>query len=384
MASTYSALKIELIGTGDQSGAWGNTTNANLGTALEEAIVGRATADFVADANLTLTLTNTNASQVARHFVLNVTSSTNLTVTRDLIVPAIEKPYVIQNNTSGGQSIRVIVAGASVTVPNGRTAFVYNDGVDIKAAFDWVPALTIPVATITGGTINGTTVGASTPSTGTFTTLTTPAATITGGTINDTTVGASTPSTGAFTTLTTPAATITGGTINGTTVGASTPSTGSFTTLTASQDSSFTSTGAVTIPVGTTVQRPTGAVGKIRWNSTLNQYEGYDGSNWTLLGGAVITNDTTTTTNLYPTFAGVTSGNVSTLFTGNAKLLYKPSTGELQSSALWASNGFVVNAMLIAESYTLPAGTNAMTAGPITIDNGVTVTVPNGSTWTVV
>jgi len=354
MASTYSALKIELIGTGDQSGAWGNTTNANLGTALEEAIVGRATADFVADANLTLTLTNTNASQVARHFVLNVTSSTNLTVTRDLIVPAIEKPYVIQNNTSGGQSIRVIVAGASVTVPNGRTAFVYNDGVDIKAAFDWVPALTISVATITGGTINDTTVGASTPSTGAFTTLTTPAATITGGTINDTTVGASTPSTGAFT------------------------------TLTASQDSSFTSTGAVTIPVGTTAQRPTGAVGKVRWNTTLDQYEGYDGVNWTLLGGAVITNDTTTATNLYPTFAGVTSGNVSTLFTGNAKLLYKPSTGELQSSALWASNGFVVNAMLIAESYTLPTGTNAMTAGPITIDNGVTVTVPNGSTWTVV
>jgi hypothetical protein len=36
MASTYSAIKIELIGTGDQSGTWGTTTNANLGTALEE------------------------------------------------------------------------------------------------------------------------------------------------------------------------------------------------------------------------------------------------------------------------------------------------------------------------------------------------------------
>jgi hypothetical protein len=46
MASTYSAIKIELIGTGDQSGTWGNTTNANLGTAIEQAIVGRATADF--------------------------------------------------------------------------------------------------------------------------------------------------------------------------------------------------------------------------------------------------------------------------------------------------------------------------------------------------
>ena len=41
MASTYSAnLKIELIATGEQSGTWGGTTNTNLGTALEEAVVG--------------------------------------------------------------------------------------------------------------------------------------------------------------------------------------------------------------------------------------------------------------------------------------------------------------------------------------------------------
>jgi hypothetical protein len=71
MASTYSDLKIELIGTGEQQGTWGSTTNVNLGTALEEAIVGRATANFTSDANLTLTLTNSNATQVARHLVLN-------------------------------------------------------------------------------------------------------------------------------------------------------------------------------------------------------------------------------------------------------------------------------------------------------------------------
>jgi hypothetical protein len=304
MASTYSPLKIELISTGDQSGAWGNTTNTNLGTALEEAIVGRATADFPSDANLTLTLTNTNVSQVARHFVLNVTSSVSLTVTRDLVVPAIEKPYIVQNNTTGGQSIRVIVAGASVTVPNGRTAFVYNDGTDIKAAFDYIPALTVP--TLNAGT------------------------------------------------------------------------------LTATADSAFTSTGALTISVGTTAQRPAAAVGKIRWNTTLNQYEGYDGTNWTLLGGAVISNDTSTSSNVFPVFAGVTSGNVSTLFTGNAKLLYKPSTGELQSTALVASNGLVVNSATVSENYTIPTGSNAMSAGPVTINGGVAVTVPSGSVWTVI
>lgn len=155
MASTYSALKIELIATGEQSGTWGTTTNTNLGTAIEEAIVGRATANFTSDANLTLTLTNTNATQTARNLVLNVTSGVSLSTTRDLIVPGIEKPYIIQNNTSGSQSIRVIVAGASVTVPNGRTAFVYNDGTDVKSALDYIPAVTTPSATITGGTIAG-------------------------------------------------------------------------------------------------------------------------------------------------------------------------------------------------------------------------------------
>ena len=155
MASSYSALKVELIATGEQSGTWGTTTNTNLGTALEEAIVGIATANFTSDANLTLTLTNSNATQVARNFVLNVTSGVSLSTTRDLIVPAIEKPYIIQNNTTGSQSIRVIVAGTSVTVPNGRTAFVYNDGTNVKSAFDYIPAVTTPSATITGGTVAG-------------------------------------------------------------------------------------------------------------------------------------------------------------------------------------------------------------------------------------
>lgn len=167
-------------------------------------------------------------------------------------------------------------------------------------------------------------------------------------------------------------------------VGDATPSTGAFTSVTASLDSSFTSTGALQISAGTTAQRPTGAVGKIRWNSTLSQYEGFDGTNWTLLGGAVISNDTATATNLYPTFAGVTTGNVSTLYTGNAKLLYKPSTGELQSTALVASNGIVVNSATVSSDYTIPAGSNAMSAGPVTVASGVTVTVSSGSVWTTV
>ena len=124
MASTYSTLKIELIGTGEQQGTWGTTTNTNLGTALEEAIVGRGTANFTTDADLTLTLTNSNATQVARNFVLNVTSGVSLTATRNLIVPTIEKPYIVQNNTTGSQSIVVkTTAGTGITVPSGKIGF---------------------------------------------------------------------------------------------------------------------------------------------------------------------------------------------------------------------------------------------------------------------
>ena len=153
--------------------------------------------------------------------------------------------------------------------------------------------------------------------------------------------------------------------------------------LAASGDSSFNSTGAVKIPVGTTGERPTGAVGKIRWNSTLSQYEGYNGSSWTLLGGAVISNDTSTASNLYPVFSSVTTGNASTLFTGNAFLLYKPSTGELQARVPVASNGIVVNSQTVATSYTIAAGFSGMSAGPITVASGQAVTVSSGSRWVI-
>jgi hypothetical protein len=153
--------------------------------------------------------------------------------------------------------------------------------------------------------------------------------------------------------------------------------------LTATGDSSFNSTGALKISAGTTGERPTGAVGKIRWNSTLSQYEGYDGVNWTLLGGAVISNDTSTASNLYPTFSSVTTGNASTLFTGNAKLLYKPSTGELQASVPVASNGIVVNSLTVATSYTIASGFSGASAGPITIASGQSVTVAGGSRWVI-
>jgi hypothetical protein len=197
------------------------------------------------------------------------------------------------------------------------------------------------------------------------------------------TLGATTLTLGV-TTTSVASLTLTSAAVNGT-LGATTPSTVAATSVTASLDSAFTSTGALTIPVGTTGQQPTGANGKIRYNSTLSQYEGYNSASatWALLGGAVVSNDTSTASNVYPIFAAATSGNISTVYTSNAKLLYKPSTGEFQASTPVASNGIVVNSLTVATSYTIAAGFSGASAGPITIASGQSVTVAGGSRWVI-
>jgi hypothetical protein len=139
----------------------------------------------------------------------------------------------------------------------------------------------------------------------------------------------------------------------------------------------------VQLSSGTTGQRPTGAAGKLRFNSTTTQFEGYNGSSWASVGGAAISNDTTTATDVFPLFANATSGTALTVFTGNSKLLYKPSTGELKSSVINAGNGIVVNNQTVATSYEIATGENAMSVGPISVASGQSVTVASGSRWVV-
>jgi hypothetical protein len=143
-------------------------------------------------------------------------------------------------------------------------------------------------------------------------------------------------------------------------------------------------TDAMLIPKGTTGNRPTGVSGYLRFNTTTSEFEGYNGSAWASVGGAALSNDTSTATNVYPLFANATSGTASTLYTSNAKLLYKPSTGEFQAPEMVANNGLFVNSATIATDYTIPAGSNAMSAGPVTVNSGITVTVSSGSVWTVI
>jgi len=101
-------------------------------------------------------------------------------------------------------------------------------------------------------------------------------------------------------------------------------------------------------------------------------------------GGAALSNDTTTATDLFPMFAAATTGTPTTVFTSNAKLLYKPSTGEFQASELVASNGIFVNNTTVSVSYTVATGFNAMSVGPITVASGQSVTVTSGQRWVVI
>lgn len=119
-------------------------------------------------------------------------------------------------------------------------------------------------------------------------------------------------------------------------------------------------------------------------NGTVLQSNGTTASWVSFTSGASLSNDTSTASNLFPLFASATSGTPSTIFTSNAKLLYKPSTGELQASQLVASNGFILNNTTVATSYTVATGTNAMSVGPITVANGQSVTVSSGQRWVVI
>ena len=148
MASTYSPnLKLELPAIGEQSGTWGTTTNTNLGTALEEAIVGRAVVTF-ADADVTLTLTNSNASQPGRAFAIRLEGTA--TTGRNLIVPAVNKPYIVRNLTNQTITVKTS-AGSGVALPVGGRFFVYCNSVDVIDVISYLPALTLPITGLLKG-----------------------------------------------------------------------------------------------------------------------------------------------------------------------------------------------------------------------------------------
>jgi len=150
MSSTYSTnLAIELIGTGDQSGAWGTTTNNNLGTLLEQAISGYVTQAITDGADTVLTMTP-GLSATARNIFIECTGA--LTAARNLVVPANKKLYFIYNNTSGGYAVTVKVSGQTgVSVANGSKVILVCNGTDVVNATSYLATTsTLPVSS--GGT----------------------------------------------------------------------------------------------------------------------------------------------------------------------------------------------------------------------------------------
>jgi len=177
MASTYSALKIELIGTGEQSGTWGTTTNNNLGdAALGEAITGSADVAF-SSADVTVTLTDSNASQTARNLRLNLTGTSG--GARQLILGSgcqIEKLYLINNGLADAVTVKN-TSGTGIAVAAGKSMFVFNNGtnvVDAITQFNGTISLTsgvtgtLPIANGGTGTTSTTYVNLTSNVTGTL------------------------------------------------------------------------------------------------------------------------------------------------------------------------------------------------------------------------
>ena len=326
MASTYSDLKIELIGTGEQSGTWGSTTNNNFSIALSEAITGSADVAF-SSADVTLTLTNTNSAQTARNLRLNLTGTSG--GARNLILGSgcqIEKFYLINNGLADAVTVKN-TSGTGTIVPAGTAMLVFNNGTNVVNPLTYFAGTVVSSnATITGGTINGTSVGASTASTGAFTTLAASSNATVGGTLGVT----------GNTTLTADL------TVNGnTTLGNASGDTITLNAATAAvpNNLNFSGTGTITVPVGTTGQRPSPTSGMIRYNTTENSFEGYAAGAWGSIGG------------------GATGA-------GGDQVFYE-------------------NELTVTADYTLTTARNAMSTGPITINSGITVTVPTNQRWVI-
>lgn len=321
MASTYStSLKLELIGNGDQPGTWGTTTNNNLGTLLEQAITG---VQSIVMTNTNYTLTNFNgASDEARNAVLYVTG-TNSQV-RSIIAPSVNKVYIIRNATTGGYAIDIKTSGgAGLSVANGSSAIVYCDGTDF---FYGTTADKVSLGVITSPT------------------------------------------------------------------------------------------GSEIIPVGTTAQRDAiPVIGYFRYNSTISGFEGVSANAGVTIStitksGTTATLTTATNhelaTNDYVIITGAVSSDYNGTFqitvTSDTEFTYTMATTPASDASVvgtyqniyWGSIGggatgaggnqiFVENEQTVTNSYTIPSGKNASSTGDITINTGVTVTVPSESRWVI-
>lgn len=129
MPSTYStSLKLELIGNGEQTGTWGQTTNNNLGTLIEQAITGVGQLTLTGDT----VLTDFNGlPDQSRNAVLVFGGS--LAAPANVVAPSVEKTYIVTNNSGANVTLKT-ASGSGVTIANGLNSLVYCDGTDFYTA----------------------------------------------------------------------------------------------------------------------------------------------------------------------------------------------------------------------------------------------------------
>jgi hypothetical protein len=226
MPSTYSpSLKIELIGNGEQSGTWGQTTNNNMGTLIEQSIAG--VESITLTGNKTLTSFN-GLSDEARNAVLVFNGS--LVAPANVTAPATQKTYIITNNAGANVTIKT-ASGNGVVIGNGLSSLIYCDGTDFYTA--------VNVNNVIGNlSVSGN-------------------VTVSGGVIG---VGNSNVST-------------TSGNL----------------TLTSNSSiiDMSTNTGAFIPPTGTTGERPSNlALGMSRWNTSIGAYEVWTGTAWQIVASS--------------------------------------------------------------------------------------------------
>lgn len=154
MATTYNNnLRIAEIGTGDQAGVWGNTTNVNLATLLTEAITGVSAITITGNQALTAL---DGASDQARQAVLLLGGTPAGAFT--LYVPPVDKIYIVKNSTGRTATISASTlangttptGGTTITIPDGNTTIIYCDGSNISTAYNFVPgtgSFTVPSGT---------------------------------------------------------------------------------------------------------------------------------------------------------------------------------------------------------------------------------------------
>jgi hypothetical protein len=173
MASTYSTnLALELIGTGDQAGTWGNTTNTNLGTLIEQAISGYVTQAVATGTDTTITIPN-GATGVARNMYIELTGTGGAST--NLIVPSNKKLYFIFNNSTGAVTVKVS-GQTGVSVAAGQKVVLVSNGTDVVNAVSYLSGASANITTLTATSANITTL---TSTSANITTLTSTSLTVT-------------------------------------------------------------------------------------------------------------------------------------------------------------------------------------------------------------